>query len=193
MVKSQIQGAIPWGTCAQTGCAQGSRRSKARLPLASQKVFDCQQVFLANRCAALLLPFHHAKCWVCRVFWAVLAMGEQGLPTMHVVLIAFCGDNTKPQLPLDEMIQSTGVLGTAASAGMPAVGLNDVNKKLTKTRRNLKVPCCFCCRFSYQRGKHAGFVVHGSALIYTDVPLFKEEILGYSDLRSAPGSRSELF
>lgn len=150
---------------------------------------------MAHGCVVLLLPFHHVKRWVCRVFWAVLAMGEQGLPTMHVVLVAFCGRgyNTWPQLPLPEMIRSTGLLGTAASAGMPAVGLTDINEKFTKTRRNLKAPRCFCCHFSYQQGKHAGFVVHGSALIYTDVPLFKEEILGYSDLRSAPGSRPELF
>lgn len=122
-------------------------------------------------------------------------MGEQGLPTMHVMLIAFRGlrDNVRPQLPLAEMIQSTSALGTVASAGMPAVGLTDVNEKFTKTTRNLKAPCCFCCRFSFQQGKHAGFVVRGSALIYTDVPLFKEEILGYSDLRSAPGSRPALF
>jgi len=83
------------------------------------------------------------------------------------------------------------VLGMAAAT--PTVGLTDINEKFSKTGRNLKAPCCFCCRFSYQRGKHADFVVHGSALIYTDVPLFKEEILGYSDLRSAPGSRPELF
>lgn len=76
--------------------------------------------------------------------------------------------------------QNDRVLGTAASAGMPTVGLTDINEKFTKTRRNLKAPCCFCCRFSYQWGKHAGFAVRGSALIYTDVPLFKEEILGYS-------------
>lgn len=73
------------------------------------------------------------------------------------------------------------------------MGLTEVNEKFTKTRRNLKAPSGFCCRFSYRWGKHAGFVVHGSALVYTDVSLFKEEILGYSDLRSAPGSRPELF
>lgn len=106
MVKSQIQGAITWGTRTQTGCVQGSRRSKAGLPLASQKGFIDQQVFLANGRAAPLLPFHHVKCWVCRVFWAVL--GDQGLPTMHVVLIALCGlgDNMWPQLPLAKMIES---------------------------------------------------------------------------------------
>lgn len=72
-------------------------------------------------------------------------------------------------------------------------GHTDINEKFTKTRRNLKGPCCFCCHFSFQWGKHDGFVVHGSALIYTVVPLLKEEVLGYSDSRSAPGSRPELF
>lgn len=86
------------------------------------------------------------------------------------------------------MMQPTDILGITASAGMPTVGLIDVNEKFTKIRRNLKALCC-----SYQQGKHAGFVVHESALIYTDVPLFKEEILGYSDLRSAPGKHPELF
>lgn len=107
-VKSQIQDAVTWGICAQTGCAQGSRQLKAGLPPASQKSFDCQQVFLAYGCAALFLPFHHVKCWLCRVFWAVLTMGEQTVPTMDMVLIAFCrpGDNTQPWLTLAEMIWS---------------------------------------------------------------------------------------
>lgn len=154
-----------------------------------EKVLIAKRFFLADGCAALLLPLHQMKCWVCKSVCCYPGYRVTGTPHVACGTHWFCGlgDNMWLRLPPDETIQSTGGLGTMPLAKIPPLCLTDVNEKFTLNRGSLEAPC-ICCPFSYHQGKQAGFVVHGSALIYTDVPLFKEEILGYSDLRSAPRS-----
>lgn len=69
--------------------------------------------------------------WVCRTLVAVLDVGLTG--TLHVACGIHCfdglGGNMLLQLPLDEVVQSPGGLGTILSAELPTVGLTGVKEK----------------------------------------------------------------
>lgn len=186
-VKSQIQGAVACGIRAQVVLrGAGGRRQDYPWPpknvlVASRFSWLMEVLFCSCLSTAWSVGFAECfgLCWPRYMLFFLIFVGWQTMDGGS----SLSSKGSSPPVSLVPQLQRR----------CPLWALRMLMKNSPKPGETWRLLLAFAVASPTDGENMLVFVIHGSALIYTDVSLFKEEILGYSDLRSAPGSRPELF